>query len=323
IFGCLVPQDCRGDRAVWACDFCALGQLMQNIINWLLAMSILVAAVMFAYAGILLFTSAGNVTRVSKAKTIFLNVAIGFFLAIGGWLFIQTILSGLVNQKFFLTGGKWNSLECEASRTARQQQIDKDVNQWLRTSLPGVGRQTQAPQVTIGQSSVLACPPGWEYVSDYGQCINPNDRTQVEYAKVVGSTNFNAYSGDIASAIQGYYDTDTSAGPNGGYLACAWAVNNVLGLAGRDPIDQNSVGDMEVQLKGGRGEYVENIADAEAGNIIVWKGVNDQGRLVSHVGFCADKGCETAISNSSNGASFNNKSGSTFLGIEGRVYRVK
>src|SRR3990167_4212191 len=42
-----------------SCDLCSLGELVQNIINFLLGLSVPIAAGLFAWAGILYFSSRG------------------------------------------------------------------------------------------------------------------------------------------------------------------------------------------------------------------------------------------------------------------------
>lgn len=49
------------------------------------------AAIMFCYAGVLLVTSGGNQESMKKAKSIFINVLIGFVLALVAWLIVHTI----------------------------------------------------------------------------------------------------------------------------------------------------------------------------------------------------------------------------------------
>ena len=60
-----------------------------NYIIFLLAMPL--AAIMFAYAGFQLITSGGSSEKKSKAKEIFINVAMGFVFAVAAWLIIHTI----------------------------------------------------------------------------------------------------------------------------------------------------------------------------------------------------------------------------------------
>ena len=105
-----------------------------------------------------------------------------------------------------------------------------------------------------------------------------------------------AGNGDIAAAAAAYQNTNTSGGPDGGNLACAWAVNNVLKNAGIPPIDGDSVPAMEQALAGGRGTQVQQ-SGAQAGDIVILGGM-------SHVGICYDANCTQVISNSSSNATF-------------------
>ena len=60
-----------------------------------------IAAIMFAYAGILLIFSGGDTSKRSKAKSIFINVAIGFIIAVAAWLIVEFVLNLLgYNQAF-------------------------------------------------------------------------------------------------------------------------------------------------------------------------------------------------------------------------------
>ena len=48
---------------------------------------------MFAYAGFELLTSGGETSKREKAKSIFLNVAIGLIVVVAAFLIVQTVLS--------------------------------------------------------------------------------------------------------------------------------------------------------------------------------------------------------------------------------------
>ncbi len=95
----LVP-DCNtgalnasGSGYVNACDFNALVGMVNNGINWLIIyLATPLAAIAFAYAGFLLLTSGGSEEKLRKAKTIILNVVVGFVIALAAWLIVKTIL---------------------------------------------------------------------------------------------------------------------------------------------------------------------------------------------------------------------------------------
>jgi hypothetical protein len=74
--------------------FVYLMKMINTVINFVLfKMALPIAAIMFAYAGFLLVTSGGETSKRSKAKSIFVNVAIGLVIAVAAWLIINTILS--------------------------------------------------------------------------------------------------------------------------------------------------------------------------------------------------------------------------------------
>ncbi len=87
-FAQLVPCDGVNTK----CDFAALITLFDNILNFLILISIPIAAVMFAYAGWLYLSAGGNTEKVKKAHGIFAAVAIGIIIILVAWLIVNTIL---------------------------------------------------------------------------------------------------------------------------------------------------------------------------------------------------------------------------------------
>ena len=98
----IVPE-CNGPN----CSVCDLVKLAQNIINAGIYISIFMSALFFAYAG-WLYVSSGfdDVGSVTKAKSIFKNVAIGLIVILGAWLIVDTIVRGLVQSEYL----PWTSL---------------------------------------------------------------------------------------------------------------------------------------------------------------------------------------------------------------------
>lgn len=75
------------------CDFDDVLILINDVIKFILVyMVIPIAAIMFAYAGFMLMTSGGSTERKSKAKSIFINVAIGLIIVVAAFLIVQTVL---------------------------------------------------------------------------------------------------------------------------------------------------------------------------------------------------------------------------------------
>lgn len=102
---CGGPNDPGGATGCQACKLASLGQ---NIINFLVGISIPLAAVMFAYAGFIYFTSS-VIDKIEKAKKIFTSVLIGFAIVIGGYLIVETILHALLNESYWKS---WNQIQC-------------------------------------------------------------------------------------------------------------------------------------------------------------------------------------------------------------------
>lgn len=81
------------------CDFDDLIQLGKNIMNFLILLSIPVATIAFAWAGILMLTARGNESQISKAKEIFTKVLIGFLFVLTAWLIVQLITGALIKEE--------------------------------------------------------------------------------------------------------------------------------------------------------------------------------------------------------------------------------
>lgn len=155
-----------------SCDLCDVGQLIQNIINFMVGISIPIAVVLFGWAGILMFTSGASEPQRTKGKKIFNTVFIGFVIVISGWLVVQTILSVLVDDKFFI-GGNWNQLQCQ-NVDQRQSQSTETVGNWLTGLLgaPPTGSSNLQPGGSQSYVAVASCPQGYSLRSD-GDCKNP------------------------------------------------------------------------------------------------------------------------------------------------------
>jgi cell wall-associated NlpC family hydrolase len=115
----------------------------------------------------------------------------------------------------------------------------------------------------------------------------------------------------VAEATQRYMGTSTAAGPDGGNLACAWSVNNILSNAGLSKVGSNPnyVPSVEQALQGGRGTAI-NASDARPGDIVIWPNGH-------HIGIYMGDG--KVANNSSSRAAFVNMSN---LPAGARVYRL-
>ena len=92
---CGIDKDGDGVNGEEQCGFEHLIGLVQNVVNWLLAFAVFFAVILFSYAGFLYTTSGGSPGQVEKAHKIFMNVAVGFIIALAAWVIVNTILLGL------------------------------------------------------------------------------------------------------------------------------------------------------------------------------------------------------------------------------------
>ena len=94
--GGLIPAECQGADPS-QCGFTALLQLAKNIINFIIFISIPVAAGLFTWAGYLYVSAAGNPGQVTKAHGIFQKVAIGLIIILSAWLVVQLLVTTFFN----------------------------------------------------------------------------------------------------------------------------------------------------------------------------------------------------------------------------------
>jgi hypothetical protein len=115
----------------------------------------------------------------------------------------------------------------------------------------------------------------------------------------------------IAASAQSYMGTSTRGGPDGGNLACAWSVNNILRQAGIRQLgnNPNAVASARAALEGGRGVRIDP-KDVRAGDIVIWPPPR------SHIGIAGGNG---VLHNSSSRAAFVNN---TAIPPGASIYRV-
>lgn len=94
-----------------ACDACALVAMMNNIIGWIMAVAVIIAAMLFVYAGFQLVVSRGDVARRESAKAIFINTIGGLVLLLLAWVVVDTIMKVLLDRDGEI--GVWNEITCD------------------------------------------------------------------------------------------------------------------------------------------------------------------------------------------------------------------
>ena len=103
--GQIVPETCKN---VGGCQsVCDLATVAQNVLNTGIYIAVFLSAVLFAWAGWLYLTSVAG-GEISRAKEIFMNVAVGLVIILAGWLVVDTLMRTLVGDGGSF--GPWNKI---------------------------------------------------------------------------------------------------------------------------------------------------------------------------------------------------------------------
>lgn len=121
----LVPCDgaASADGKSTECQVCHAIELGQNIINFLVIIASSIAVAIFAWAGFLMITAAGNEGQITKAHGMFWNVLLGLVITLAGWLIIDTVMKWAFQgpdggtgsdlyREFKTSLGPWNQIKC-------------------------------------------------------------------------------------------------------------------------------------------------------------------------------------------------------------------
>ncbi len=102
----IVPESCNG---VGGCQsVCDIAQVAQNLLNDGIYIAVFLSAMLFAWAGWKYLTNVASSEGVTKAKEIFINVAVGLVIILAGWIVVDTLMKTLTGASF----GPWNKI-CE------------------------------------------------------------------------------------------------------------------------------------------------------------------------------------------------------------------
>ena len=86
------------------CGFPQLVQLANNVINFLVIVSIPLTVISFIYAGFLYLTSGGNEGKIKQAHSIFWKVLWGFIIILTAWLAVSLIINAFLKPGYSLLG---------------------------------------------------------------------------------------------------------------------------------------------------------------------------------------------------------------------------
>jgi hypothetical protein len=145
-----------------SCNLCSVGQLIDNLINFLIGISIPIAVLLFGYCGVLLFTSTSNPKQLEHAKKILRSTFIGFGTILGAWLLVEVILHTLVQESYFVDG-KWNRISCVSTITNNPGDPGRLINTNIGDVLNNAIGIVSAPQVINAGSLCAQSKPGATY----------------------------------------------------------------------------------------------------------------------------------------------------------------
>lgn len=154
----IVPVECRDPDQCGTCEFV---QLTNNVIDFIIFFASVAAVLLFIYAGFRLVTSGGSEGALTNAKSMFVNVLIGYVILLAAFLIIDTLLRGLLPDSAEGTSQilNWRDIECIYPTAVRDELIevaglaDPDpVNLWTDADGRPVGVTTGSLSLGNGGS---------------------------------------------------------------------------------------------------------------------------------------------------------------------------
>lgn len=141
-----------GDPDEPACEACNVMGLSADLLRLAVYLSVLIAVIMFSYAGYTYITAQGDPGKVSDAHRIFMAVTIGLVVVLGSWTVVDTLLKTFLNDQVY---GPWNRIQC-----VPQPQVGGN-----RPVTPeggvGVGAQPTTGVSPRGQAAQAAATDAW------------------------------------------------------------------------------------------------------------------------------------------------------------------
>jgi hypothetical protein len=137
------------------CQACHLASLVQNIIKFLIMLAIPLAALLFAVAGAMYFTT--EVTnQKERAKAIIKKGIIGFIIALSAFLVVNTIFYILFDPQQF-PGSTWTTIQCTDNRQVTGGSIQNVLNRVLGRQQPAAPVPGGSPPSTISGGTEIYC----------------------------------------------------------------------------------------------------------------------------------------------------------------------
>ena len=108
IFNLLIFAKLLPDCPESGCEFCHLFVLGQNIINFLIEISSILAVAFIIFGGIMMMVGSGSPEKLKKSKDIIWSAIIGIIILLSAWVILNTFFN-------LLTGGlnwPWHQIQC-------------------------------------------------------------------------------------------------------------------------------------------------------------------------------------------------------------------
>ncbi len=168
-----------GDAGEQACNFCDLVKVANESLSFAVYFSVFIATLLFAYAGFLYVTSAGDTGKISTATGIFGKVVVGMIIILTAWLVVDTIMKTFFdNSDLARNFGPWNSIQCapkenigaEVQKNQAQIEVVKDQSPYFSFEVRRISDGTY--EVTQSFSSLDQCKKEAARVDpEYGQVV--------------------------------------------------------------------------------------------------------------------------------------------------------
>lgn len=101
-FGPIVPDICKA----CPCGFGGVLAIVQNVVNFMIAIGVIIATLIMVWGGILYILSPANPENRSTANKMLINAVVGLMITLSAWLIVDFVMKTLYGGQF----GPWNSI---------------------------------------------------------------------------------------------------------------------------------------------------------------------------------------------------------------------
>lgn len=104
------------------CDFCDVVITIDNIVGFIIGISVTLFLLVIVYAGFSLITSGGDTSQLDRAKRLLTNGVVGIIIIIASWFIIDTVLKLTTGDKL----GVWNDFTNNCGEERRAGKLNED-----------------------------------------------------------------------------------------------------------------------------------------------------------------------------------------------------